>query len=69
MDLVVGHNHSRTKTPRSKKMKFKDDFCYYIGFRISEIPNKYYKEYERPKFNHKGYSYYHVLDHKDYERF
>ena len=67
--LVVGHNHSRTKTPNSKKLKFQHSPMYYIGFRICEIPKKYSNEYEEKEFNLKGYSYYPVIDFEDYDRY
>jgi len=67
--LVVGHNHSRTKAPKSKRLKFKHLPMYYIGFRICDIPKKYSNEYDKVEFNLKGYSYYPVIDFKDYERF
>ena len=65
--LVVGHVHSRTKTPKSKRLKFKHSPMYYIGFRICEMPKKYFNE--ESDFNLKGYTYYQVIDFKDYERF
>lgn len=68
--LVVGHNHSRTKTPKSKKLKFKHSPTYYIGFRICEIPKKYSNEYnDKVEFNNKGYSYFPVIDFEDYNRY
>lgn len=67
--LVVGHNHSRTKTPMSKKLKFTHSPVYYIGFRICEIPKKYWNEYEEKEFSLKGYCYFPVIDFKDYERY
>lgn len=65
MNLVVGHNHSRTKLIHPKKLKLKG-FGTLIGFKLNEVPKKYYKDSKR-MCNHKGYSFYIPLDKEDFK--
>ena len=57
---------------RKKKIfiikKFKYEHSFLIGFRVCEIPPKYFKEYEKPIFNHSGFSFYYPIDEKDFTR-
>ena len=67
MNLVVGHNHSKTKLNYPKKLKLKD-LGVFIGFKLNEVPKKYYKEYDRPKFTLKGWSFYPPIDIEDFKK-
>lgn len=66
MNLVMGHPNSRTKLIYPKKLKLKG-YPPLIGFKLNEVPKKYYKNNCKIQFNHKGYSFYIPLDQKDFK--
>ena len=67
MNLVVGHKHSKTDLKRPHRLNL-TGLGTLIGFKLSEVPKKYYREFEQPVTTLRGYTYYYPLDLTDFKK-